>query len=328
MVVTAIVDPSALAKDLLKDEAYRLQVEQFLKGIKTNGFLVTDSEEKLITQMKNLIHDSNINTLFYETILSPNNPPRIIHYKVPISTTLGQDTKNVCVKLDGCRSPDVIIASPGNLRDFRNSVTGGCQVITFKDYSSSDFEKKRDGYLTVKPLHKLGFSECEDLFIRVVGSAHEIRIYDKQIGKKGGNIAGFRRGIGFILRLWKKADYCCNKAVKVKIFIVRDDTGYQKETVCKDLIGKLKKELNLPLELFIMPNRQQHARYLETESTVLLMERGFDFMRNDREIKPTEISLKPESREYLRTLRADEECVKVSCGSQGGNPYKLDAPYH
>ena len=320
MIVTAIVDPTALAKDLLKDEAYRLQVEQFLKGIKKNGFLVTDSEEKLIAQMKTMIEHSNINTLFYETVLSPNNAPRIIHYKVPIPATPDQDIKNVCVKLDGCRSPDVIIASPGNLQDFRNSVTGGCQVITFKDYSSSEFEKKRDGYLIVKPLHKLEFSECEDLFTRVVGSASEIRIYDKQIGVKGGNVAGFRRGIGFILRLWKKADYYCNKTVNVKIFIVRDDSAYQIETVCKDLINKLKKELKLPLELFIMPKRQQHARYLETESTVLLMERGFDFMRNDREIKPTEISLKPESREYLRTLRVDKECVEVSCSSGGGQP--------
>ena len=37
------------------------------------------------------------------------------------------------------------------------------------------------------------------------------------------------------------------------------------------------------------------------------MERGFDFIKNDREIKPTEISLKPKSREHLRKLRKDAE---------------------
>ncbi len=33
------------------------------------------------------------------------------------------------------------------------------------------------------------------------------------------------------------------------------------------------------------------------------MERGFDFIENDRNVKPTEISLKPKSREHLRKLR-------------------------
>ena len=219
------------------------------------------------------------------------------------------------------RSPDVIIASPSNLQEFRNSVSGGCQVITFEDYLNSAFEKKRDGYLVVKPLHELDFSECEDLFTRVVEFASEIRIYDKQIGKRGNNLAGFRQGIHFILSLWKKTDSYRNKTASVKIYTVQDDSDYQ--IICKELIGRLKRKLRLPLELFLMPKDKgwQHARYLETESTVLLIERGFDFVRyGGTEMKPTEISLKPGSREYLRKLRKDEKCVAVNCGLAGGQP--------
>ena len=316
--MTAIVDPSALAKDLLSDKAYSLQVRQFLKGIHTNGLLVSDSERILIEKMIVTVQDSGIGSLFFDTILRPNNPPRIIHYKVPIPD---KNIKDVCYRLDRHRSPDVIIASPSNLRDFQKSVSGGCQVITFKDYLNSAFEKKRNEYLVVKPLHELEFSECEDLFTRVVEFASEIRIYDKQIGKKGNNLAGFRRGIHFILSLWRKADSYCNNTVRVKIYTVQDDSDYQ--IICKELIGQLKRELRLPLELIVMPKDkgQHHARYLETESTVLLMERGFDFVKySGTEMKPTEISLKPGSREYLRKLRKDEKCVEVNCGLAGGQP--------
>ena len=97
MLVTAIVDPSALATDLLRDKAYRLQVQQFLKGIYRNGLLVSDRERKLIEEMKVTIQDSGIASLFFDTILRPNNPSRIIYYKVPIPD---KDIKNVCYRLD------------------------------------------------------------------------------------------------------------------------------------------------------------------------------------------------------------------------------------
>ena len=313
MIVTAIVDPTALDRKYWKgNKLYQDQIELFLRDIFINGLLISDGKGKLLRELAEKIKPiprHRAITLFEEI----KKTKRVVEYKYPIQY---HETWKICCELEReleklHHPPDVIITGEDHRRDINTSAT---QVITFTDYINSDFKKKRDDYLIEKPLHKLNLGERKDLFTRVIRFARKIRIYDKQIGKAT-SLSGFKRGISFILRLFKESDFHGNKTVEVEIYTFPHDHGYttnplDQETAnnrIREFIGELREEFDLSLKLFVMNDNeeQHHARYLQTESAILLMERGFDFVdsKNDGTVKPTEISLKPRSRDYLREIR-------------------------
>ncbi len=306
MIVTAIVDPSALNPKYLKKDVYKLQVEQFLAGILKNGLLVSDREGKLLSEMKQRINASpsrsqKIQIQFTEIVKSNK---RVV--KCEFSPT-GQDITKKCCELEGHLRPDVIIAS----HDHREYFQKNCpktKVITFTEYSDSDFEKERDQYMTeLQPLHELKSCEWEDLFIRVVRFAKHLYIYDKQIGT-GNNLRHFRRGIEFILDLWKKHGYHFGGEPETRIYTCesRGDPESAKREIEKVLVDKLNKKFKLSINLFVKECNSEfrvHARYLQTQSTIILMERGFDFLEEDGSIKQTEIQLKPKSSKHLEKFR-------------------------
>ncbi len=253
MIVTAIVDPTALDSKYWKNnKPYQVQIERFLSDILVNGLLISDQKKRLLHELGNKIRSIPKAKILFEEI---EKNKRVIKCKHP---THHQKTWRICCELEQHQSPDVIITGKDHLVDIRTNISES-QVITFDTYLNSDFKKKRDGYLIVKPLHELRFSECEDLFTRVIQFASKIRIYDKQIGK-GKNLLGFSKGISFILRLWKEADSYCNKTVEVEIYTFQADHGYTENAHCqetaetridKDLVGKLKKDFELPLKLWL-----------------------------------------------------------------------------
>ena len=312
MLVTALVDPSALEPKYLQDKAYKIQVDGFLAGILQNGLLISDRNGILLNRMGSKIKMLSLAQTIqirFEEILKNR---RIVKYKFP---TTSQNTNKICYELERHRPPDVIIAGPGYLKNFRSSCSES-KVITFEEYSSSEFEEQRTQYMTaLQPLHELEFDECKELFIRVVKFAKFLRIYDKQIGK-GSNLGGFQKGIQFILSLWKEHGYFFEeKNAEVQIYTCGDDSKYlsnknyevekAKSRINEDLISKLKKDFAGPIKLFMKRDRYRefHARYLETQSTIILMERGFDFLRNNEEVKQTEIQLKPKSDRHLESFR-------------------------
>lgn len=313
MLVTALVDPSALEPKYMQDEAYKIQVDGFLAGILQNGLLISDRDGILLNRMgskiKMLSRAQKIQIRFEEVL--KNKGRWIVKYKFP---TTSQNTNKICYELERHRPPDVIIAGPDYLREFQSSCSES-KVITFEEYSSSEFEEQRTQYMTaLQPLHELEFDECKELFIRVVKFAKFLRIYDKQIGK-GRNLPGFRRGIHFILRLWQNHGYFFGeKTAGVQIYTCRNELKHPSEKnevekaksrINKFLINKLEKEFDVPIELFMKRDRSReiHARYLQTQSTIILMERGFDFLKNNNEVKQTEIQLKPNSAGHLENIR-------------------------
>jgi len=227
MIVTAIVDPTALDRKYWKnDKLYRHQIELFLKDILTNGLLISDQNGKLLRELAEKIEPiQGAKTLFEE--IKKNK--RVVRYNYP---TRHQETWKICYELERFQPPDVIITGEDHRRDI-NDNTYYSQAITFGNYLKSPFKEKRDSYLVVKPLHELEFSECKDLFTRVIQFASSIRIYDKQIGK-GKNLPGFRRGISFILDLWRKSDSYCNRKVEVEIYTFQSDHGH---TAYSDQVG-------------------------------------------------------------------------------------------
>jgi len=312
MIVTAITDPSALDQKYFNDQAYRSHAQMFLQGVLKNGLLICDQEYVLLQEMALRISaqrkDKKLFTLFEEIL--KNKRQRIVSYKVPIS---GSDTQKICRELERHLPPDVVIANPDDLQHFRNFCSES-QVITFSDYLNSEYEEEREKYFTwIPPLHQLEFHQCKDLFIRIVRFAKYLRIYDKQIGKAN-NLSGFLRGIRFILQLWNQHGYFKgehNAFVDIYTSSYRPENEYTHREnaekirrIKKNLIDKLQKEFPWTIKLHIKRDASDiHARYLQTQSSILLMERGFDFLKNSSSVKHTEIQLRPSASKYLCEIR-------------------------
>ena len=318
MIVTAILDPSALDQKYLNDKAYLIQARQFLSEIWTNGLLISDRENVLVCEMIRKVisksSDTDLRILIEEIV--KNKRQRIVLYK---ALTSSQDVQKICCELEHHRPPDVVVAGPDHVRDLQNCCSES-KVITFSEYSGSEFEREIKKYQNwLPPIHELSYTEREDLFVRVVRFAKYIRIYDKQIGK-GGNMKGFLKGLGFILALWEEHGYFQSER-KVEIYTCAKKHAHQynarenKEAMAKvqaELVDKLKARFELCIKLHVKDDRENefHARYLQTQSTILLMERGFDIMKaGDGNVKKTEVRLSPNAAKHLDEFRRHADAL-------------------
>ncbi len=291
-------------------------------GITENGLLIADEDELLIREMHERIkalptQSGELLQKLFEEIRKAEDR-RIVAYRARIGSRVPQE---VCCELERHLRPDAVVASEANVAQF-NTLCRESEVILLSNYSYSNCEERRRKYNCLPPLHKLEFRKCEDLFIRVLRFAKYVRIYDKQIGK-GGNMDGFLRGISFILRLWRDYGYfasredchvqiyTCEKEKVNPNFVDPGTMRENKDAVAKinaKLVSKLKRSFNWPIRLVVKhdPDQDFHARYLQTQSAILWMDRGFDFLNWDGEtmtIKQTEIVLRPKASDHLRDYR-------------------------
>ena len=322
MIVSAILDPAAVAIKYLRDDTYRLQVEQFLKGIIENGVLICDNEEILLNQTSKRITDAmkadskckKLEILFNE--LLTHESQKII--KTKLGLIAGQTaTADICSRLELDVRPDAIIASPDNYNDFKNSCAGYAKIIQFHTYLKSEFEIQRNQSFMIKPLQELNLKEREKLFSGFLRFTKEIRIYDKHIGNAS-NLSGFLKGINWIVDLWKRNGYFFKE--NPKLYIYTADHGidtHARDRLKSDFLNQLNANFSdLSIELFFQKlenSRDFHARYLQTNSSILLIERGFNFLKDQKgeTVLDTEIALKPKSATYLEQLRDSSQTNEI-----------------
>ncbi|MCY4234665.1 MAG: hypothetical protein OXE59_13125 [Bacteroidetes bacterium] len=320
--MSAILDPAAVAKEYLKNDTYRLQVEQFLKGIIENGVLICDNKGVLLDQtLKTIINAAKANTKNKKVEILWNDliklkPQKIITAKSGL--TLGIDAPvEICSRLESDAPPDVIITSPDNYNNFYHSCHGQTKLIKFDNYLQSEFEKQRNRFFMIKPLQDFQLDQRKKLFSKFLRFTKEIRIYDKHIGHAN-NLSGFLKGINWILNLWKDDGYFFN--ANPKLYIYTADHGINandRNRLKSDLLDELSNNfgaLSIKLYLQKLENSSHfHARYLQTNSSILLIERGFNFLKDQtgKTVLDTEIALKPKSASYLDQLRDSSQTNEI-----------------
>ncbi len=298
MLVSAVPDPTAFDKKYF-DALYRIQAEDFLKGIEKNGLLILDSEKRLQTALTTRIkavpikYGQRLQILFEE--LLKNKTQRVVECPVsPHPTPLLELGYNLRTDTEA----DALIVGDDSLKTLK---AARADVIPLSGYRTSTFEKNRGRYEDqFGAIDKLPKATVDELIIRAVRFSKWLRFYDPQIGK-GDRTSYYRRGIEYILSLWEKHGFFAGQQ-SVKIFtcsarrILNSDAAGLKRSkrsqnrakhqiVVRDLINPVKRRFpSWPVKLHVKndANRIFHARYLQTEHAIIRVERGFDLFDRTR----------------------------------------------
>ena len=329
MLVSAVVDPSAFDVKYF-DELYTIQTVDFLKGIQRNGLLIVDSENRLrdalVKQVVSLpIKPQQRLRFLIQELLLKKKSKRVIACLVSRSDTLSASLLDLAYHLKTDTKTDALIVGKESLETLKSDGRFSESIVPLSEYRDSDFEESREIYETrVGPIDTLPKSEVEDLLIRSVRFAKWLRFYDAYIGT-GNNTSRFRRGIEYILSLWREHGffasqqgigsvdiYTCSaerirdsetnhaKASKLK----RNQDNHQK--VIRNLIEPLRRKFpDWPVRFFVKddPNYIFHARFLEAEHAIIQMDRGFDLFEPNGGFQRNFFALNMSGSSHLRQCR-------------------------
>jgi hypothetical protein len=302
MIISAVADPLAFERVCFDTPGYRQQAELFLRGITSNGLLVVDSDAKLQEQIVNKIRELPSTHAQYLTIrleeLLKNKRTRIVRCHPGCGVVRSSDNLELTWSVFERCAADALVSTEDRLAQLKASGRNCPGTVPLSNYSESKLEEERNRYLgDLPPIDKLAWADVEGLFLRVVRFARWLRFYDKQIGK-GQNTSNFRQGIKYILELWQKDGH----------FAARRDVDFveiitcQKERISasdsshvqtskrernREAYNKIVDELLLPLRRSFPWNIDLkvkdeggvsfHARHLQAQTTIVLVDAGFDF---------------------------------------------------
>ena len=320
MLVSAVLDPSAFDKAHF-DELYRIYAEEFLLGIKRNGVLIFDSDNRLRDALVKAVRslDSKYGQrlqILVDQILLNNDSKRLVRCSVE-GDARRADFFRLSSRLQTVTEADALVTNQPPLK-------GGDQVVLLSKYRYSGIERERrrydDGMVSIDALPK---SEVDDMIVRSVRFAKWLRFYDGYIGT-GNNISHFRKGITYILSLWEdKGFFVSEQGIgSVEIYtcpaerIWDDEEDHVKESksernrenyrrIIQSLINPLRERFPWPVKLFVKsdPDGIFHARYLETQQAIIRIDRGFDLFDRKGDFRRNFFTLNMAESSHLRDCR-------------------------
>ncbi len=328
MLVSAVVDPSAFDVAYF-DELYTIQTVDFLKGIQRNGLLIVDAENRLrdalVEQVVSLpIKPQQRLRFLIQELLLKKKSKRVIACFVSLNDIASVPFLDLAYHLKTDTRADALIVGKESLETLQSDRRFNESIIPLSEYRDSDFEASRQRYENkIAPINKLTKTEVDDLVIRSVRFTKWIRFYDPQIGK-GNNTSRFRKGIEYILSLWKDHGFFATQQgiEGVKIYTceaehIRDDeTEHAKESklkrnqenyrkIVRELIEPLKTQFPWSVQLFVQsdPDDDFHARHLETQHAIINVERGFDMFKKNGGFKRNFFTLHTAANSHLKECR-------------------------
>ena len=327
MLMSAVLDPSAFDVEDF-DELYTIQVEDFLRGIWRNGVLIVDSkrklQEELFEKAKSLPGTGKWQRLrILLTDLLKEKSKRVAVPSVSPSNTSLADLLNLTCVLKTDTEADGLIVGDENFEKLRFHPEHKHGIVPLSEYRDSDFEKERQRYCDgLKPIDTLSEKEVKDVIIRSVRFSKWLRFYDAYIGS-GENTSRFRKGIEYILTLWKEQGFFATEQGigTVEIFTCPErmqdnETDHAKQSrlernqenqrkVVRELIEPLDNQFPWSVKLFVKddPNRIFHARFLETQHAIIQIDSGFDLFKPNGKFKRNFFTLNMPASFHLKECR-------------------------
>ncbi|MYC77457.1 hypothetical protein F4X10_16970 [Candidatus Poribacteria bacterium] len=317
MLMSAVLDPSAFDVEDL-DEFYMIQVEDFLQGVWRNGVLIVDSERKLQEELfkkaESLpIKGNRLRTLL--TDLLKEKSKRVAVPSVSPSNVSSVDLLDLTCHLKRDTEPDGLIVGDENFEKLRFDPEHRHSIVPLSEYRDSDFEKERQGYCDgLGPIDAYSRLDVDKIIIRSIRFTKWLRFYDKQIGT-GNNTSNFRRGIAYILSLWKEHGFFASQQGigTVEIFTCRDehisddDIDDVNRKINRELMEQLREQFpswwQIKLSVKDDPNGIFHARYLETQHAIIRVDRGFALFKQNGSFWRNFFTLNMAESSHLRECR-------------------------
>ena len=330
MLVSAVLDPSAFDAEYF-DELYTIHAVDFLRGIQRNGLLIVDSRNRLRDALVKRVETLPIKfrqrlQILVEDLLLKKRSRRIIACFIPPDYTPSGNLLDLAYHLKTSTKANAFVVGDDSLETLRSTQRYDEDIIPLSEYRDSNFEAERRRYENqVGPIDTLSESEVEELIIRSVRFAKRLWFYDAYIGT-GNNTSRFRKGIEYILFLWKKHGvFASQQGVgNIEIFtcnaeqIRGDETDHAKESKLernqeshRKIIRELIEPLNLnedfpwPIKLSVKsdPDGIFHARYLEAQHAIIRIDRGFDLFKQNGGFRRNFFTLNMAESSHLRECR-------------------------
>lgn len=329
MLVSAVLDPSAFEANCF-DDLYTIHVEDFLKGIQKNGLLIVDSERRLQNALRDQVKSPTLPIAYRKRLQSlveellKNRKRRIVECSAAPNSTSSDNLLEIACNLKTETETDGLIVGDENFEKLRFHPEHRHGIVPLSEYRDSDFEKERQGYCDgLGPIDVLSRSEVNNIVTRSVRFTKWLRFYDAYIGS-GDNTSHFRKGIEYILNLWREQGFFATEPDigSVEIFTcsaeqIRDDEtdsakesklernqeNYQK--VVRELVEPLSEDFPWRIKLSVKddPDGIFHARYLETQHAIIRIDRGFDFFNQDNEFRRNFFTLNMAESSHLKECR-------------------------
>lgn len=328
MLMSAVLDPSAFDVEDF-DELYAIQVEDFLRGIWRNGVLIVDSERKLQEELfekaKSLPGTGRWQRLrILVTDLLKEKSKRVAVPSVSPSNASLAGLLDLTCALKTDTEADGLIVGDESFEKLRFHPEHRHGIVPLSEYRDSDFEKERQRYYDgLEPIDTLLESDVKDVISRSARFTKWLRFYDAYIGS-GDNTSHFRKGIEYILNLWREHGFFASQQGigSVEIFTcsaeqIRDDEtdsakesklernqeNYQK--VVRELVEPLSEDFPWPIKLFVKSDSDGifHARYLETQHAIIRIDRGFDIFKQNGGFRRNFFTLNMAESSHLKECR-------------------------
>lgn len=330
MLVFAVLSPDAFRQECLESPGYQDQIAAFFNGLKSNAVLLVDADGKLLDEMEGYIaalkpkyrQDLQIRFDYLRENLRQKASRR---YVVKcgdrrMSRSEANTYVHQCADLSVATSADALFIGADEPSD-GGVLSVDIPVRHMAEYARTDFEEKRRWFMEdLPPIDKSKTDECDDLIRRATRYSIWLRIFDKQIGK-GLNTRNFRRGIEHILALWSDCAY--SRPEFVEIYTVESESTVQAHSslvarrrsesnqkaydkVIQDIIRPLQKKFPFTILLKLKQDQERicHSRHLQTQTSIVLFERGFDLFDDDGDLRRNTLKCDNGAAEHLAEYRA------------------------
>ena len=337
MLTFCVLHPGTFSLEQFADPHYGRFARSFLRNLFSNSLLLIDHQGCLLDELELKISQLPIKhrqelEIHLESLrisLRSKKSRQVIvkcsPERCPISKNQSSDRK--CGVLSKNTSVDAVVCGAGDLRSLQAEIPAGL-LIELPDYDDSSVESTRRSWLDgLPPVDQMGDGQFDELIIRVTRYSTWLRFYDKQIGK-GTNPSNFRRGIERILQLWVRNCHFVPQTVEIITTesdseVARDGEfeNQRRRERSRQAIATVKERIVTPLERtyslrFSLSVKQDgsntfHARHLQSQTSNILFERGFDFINEDGSFRRAFIQMANGAQSHLQEYRLSSESVQV-----------------
>ena len=320
MQATSIVSPEVFSEQHFERPGYRSFVQHFLRSLRSTGNLLSDESGFIWEEIQKAIrrlpikYRQDIEIRITELKKKPSKRKVVKCVDRKCGTASSQSSELILSKLFESLTPDIFLVAPN-----QKSIEGSTSMEEILD---SEYDELSRRFGSELPPIEGDSEKFDDLIRRAVRFSRTLVIYDKQIGR-GNSLSLYRAGIIKVIDLWTANSHFKPESVSIftcgESWEVERRASYEVEKAIernRDAFERIKRELLAPLKdryddlnfSFEMKNDTPsdfHARYLETNTCVVLFERGFDICKKDEPelLKRIELKLSDATRSDLCRYR-------------------------